>query len=346
MSYKVVMVVKHPLIPHDEEDYRRIGAEFLTRPCQTEDELIAAAHDADFVLTFRRPFTRKVIQKLERCRMIFNIGTGYESIDVAAATEYGICVSYPDGYCSEEVAEHAMAFILACARKLVRLDRAVREGKWDSYEKREIRSKILPPVFPLKNQTLGLIGFGRISRALVPKAKGFEMRVIAHDPYVSAHVFEEFGVTSVDLEQLLSDSDFVSIHAAFTPQARHLLGMEEFKRMKPTAYLINCARGEFIDEQALYTALSQGYIAGAALDVIQAESMGPEHPLLQLENLIITPHTAYYSEESIAKLTRRPYEEVARMMRGEWPRWLVNPEVKENFQSRWGQKSSLGGGPR
>jgi len=346
MSYKVVMVVKHPMIPHDEEDYRRIGAEFLTHPCQTEDELIAAARDADFVLTFRRPFTRKVIQKLERCRMIFNIGTGYESIDVAAATEHGICVSYPDGYCSEEVAEHAMAFILACARKLVRLDRAVREGKWDSYEKREIRSKILPPVFPLKNQTLGLIGFGRISRALVPKAKGFEMKVIAHDPYLPASVFAQFGVAPVDLEQLLSESDFVSIHAAFTPQARHLLGIEEFKKMKPTAYLINCARGEFIDEQALYTALSQGYIAGAALDVIQAESMGPEHPLLQLENLIVTPHTAYYSEESIAKLTRRPYEEVARMVRGEWPRWLVNPEVKENFQRRWGQKSSLGGGPR
>jgi len=339
MSFRVVMVVNHPMIPHDEEDYRRIGAEFVARPCQTEDELIAAARDADFVLTFKRPFTRKVIEKLDRCKMIFNIGTGYESIDLAAATDCGICVSYPDGYCSEEVAEHAMALILACARKLVRLDRAVREGKWDSYEKREIRLKILPPMFALKGQTLGLIGFGRISRALVPKAKGFEMRVIAYDPYVPASVFEEFGVTPVDLEYLLASSDFVSIHAAFTPQARHMLGMEQFKRMKPTAYLINCARGEFIDEQALHTALAQGYIAGAALDVVQAESMGLEHPLLQLENLVITPHTAYYSEESIAKLTRRPYEEIARVVRGEWPQWLINPEVKENFKRRWREKS-------
>ena len=339
MSFKVVMVVANPMLPHDEEDYRQIGAEFITQPCETENEIIAAAQDADFVLTFKRPFTRKVIEKLNRCKMIYNIGTGYETIDLAAATEHGICVTYPDGYCTEEVAEHAMALILACARKVLRLDRAVRAGKWDSYEKREIRFQILPPMLPLKGQALGLIGFGRISRALVPKAKGFELRVIAFDPYVPSSVFEEFAVESVPLDYLLGNSDFVSLHAAFIPEARHMLGIKQFKQMKPTAYLINCARGDFIDEPALHTALTQGDIAGAALDVLQAESVGLDHPLLQLENVIITPHAAYYSEESLDRMRRRPYEEIARVINGEWPRWLINTEVKENFQNRWGKQA-------
>jgi D-3-phosphoglycerate dehydrogenase len=340
MTVKVVMVVPHPLIPHDEEDYRKIGAEFIAKPCQTEQEIVDAAREADFVLTFNRTFNRKVVARLERCRMIYNIGTGYETIDLDAATEHGICVSYPDAYCSEEVAEHAMALILACARKLVRLDRAVRKGKWESYEKREIRFNILPPLFPVSGQALGIIGLGRIGRKLVPKAKGFDMRVLAYDPYIPAGVFKECGVEAVELDYLIENSDFVSLHAAFTPDARHMLGAEQFKRMKSTAYVINCARGEFIDEEALYEAVTDGAIAGAALDVVQAESMPPDHPLLKLENVIITPHTAYYSEEALDRLRRRPFEEIARMVNGEWPQWLINTGVKDKFQQKWGKQSA------
>jgi D-3-phosphoglycerate dehydrogenase len=259
---------------------------------------------------------------------------------MAAATEHGICVSYPEAYCSEEVAEHAMALVLACARKPVRLDRAVREGKWESYEKREIRFNILPPMLPIKGKTLGLIGFGRIARNLVPKAKGFEMRVLAFDPYVPASVVAEYGVEAVTLDYLIENSDFVSVHAAFTSDARHMLGAEQFQRMKPTAYVINCARGEFIDEAALYQALSRGEIAGAALDVIQEEKMLPDHPLLKLDNVIITPHTAYYSEESLARMRRRPFEEIERMVNGDWPQWLLNTEVKKKFEQRWGKQSA------
>ncbi len=340
MPFKAVMVVANPMIPHDEADYRKIGVEFITRPCQTEDEIIEATRDADFVLTFKKPFTREVIEQLERCRMIYNIGTGYETIDLEAASEHGICVSYPDAYCSEEVAEHAMALILACGRKLVRLDRAVREGKWESYEKREIRFEILPPMFPVREKTLGLIGFGRIGRKVVPKARGFDMRVLAFDPYVSRDVFAEYGVEAVDLSYLIENSDFISVHAAFTPEARHMLGAEQFRRMKPTAYLINCARGEFVDEAALYQAVSGGEIAGAALDVIHGESMPPDHPLLELENVIITPHTAYYSEEAVGRLKTRPFEEIARMVKEQWPQWLINTEVKEKFEQRWGKHSA------
>ncbi len=340
MAFKTVMVVANPMIPHDDADYRRIGVEFITSPCQTEEEIIEAARDADFVLTFKKPFTGKVMEQLTRCRMVYNIGTGYETIDLEAATEHGICVSYPDAYCSEEVAEHAMALILACARKLVRLDRAVREGKWESYEKREIRFNILPPMFPIRGQTLGLIGFGRIARKLVPKAGGFDMRVLAFDPYIPASVFDEYGVEAVALPYLIENSDFISVHAAFTPDARHMLGAEQFRKMKPTAYVINCARGDFIDEAALYDAVTRGEIAGAALDVIQEESMPSSHPLLKPDNIIITPHTAYYSEESLGRLRKRPFEEIARMVNGQWPQWLLNTEVKKKFEQRWGKQSA------
>jgi D-3-phosphoglycerate dehydrogenase len=335
MPFRVVMVVANPMIPHDKEDYRNIGAEFVTHPCRTEDEIIGATRDADAVITMMMPFTKRIIERLNKCKLIYNLGTGYEAIDIAAATEHGICVSYPGDYCTEEVAEHTMGLILACARKLVRLDRAVRAGKWDSYEKKEIRSKILPPMLQIKRQTLGLIGFGRISRKIVPKAKGFELRVITFDPYVPSTVIEESGVKSVAFDYLLKNSDFISIHAAFTAEAHHMLGIEQFKKMKPTAYVVNCARGDFIDEEALITALTQGYIAGAALDVLQTEAVGLEHPLLKLENVIINPHAAYYSEQSKFKYRIRPYEEIARIIEGEWPRWLINTEVKKNFQSRW-----------
>jgi len=333
MPFKVVMIVANRMIPHNEEDYRKIGVEFVTLPCQTEDEIIAATQEADAVITMMRPFTRKVIERLSNCKLIYNLGTGYEAIDVSAATEHGIYVSYPGDYCTEEVAEHTMALILACARKLLILDKAVRDGNWDSYAKKEIRLGILPPMFQLKGQVLGLIGFGRIPQRLVPKAKGFDLRIIAFDPYVSSSTFETLRVESVSLDYLLKSSDYVSVHAAFTPKAWHMIGIDQFKIMKHTAFIINCARGEFIDEQALYLALTQGYIAGAALDVLEREFVGLDHPLLSLENVIITAHSAYYSEQSVLKYRQRPYEEIARIIRGQRPHQLLNPEVKGRFEA-------------
>ena len=232
-----------------------------------------------------------------------------------------------------------MALLLACARKITRLDRAVREGKWASFEKREIRGKILPPVFQLMGQTLGLIGFGRISRAIVPKARGFGLRIIAHEPFVPPTMFKQADVESVTLEQLLETSDFVVIQASLSPQAKHMIGAEQLKKMKPTAYIINAARGAFIDEDALCTALSEGSIAGAGLDVVDAEPeyIRPDHPFLTLDNVIITAHSAYFSEQSWAKYKQRIYEAVSSVVNDQWPEWVANPEVKENFQKRWKQ---------
>ncbi len=339
MSFKVVMTAR-VLARRDVEAYQeKLGVDFQTVPCQTEDEIIAAAQDADVVITLMQPFSRRVIEGLSRCRLIFNAGTGFETIDVSAATEFGICVVSPGNYSVDEVSDHAMALLLACARKITRLDRAVRAGKWNSFEKREIRGKVLPPVFQLKRQTLGLIGFGKISQAIVPKAKGFGLWVIAFDPYLPPDVFEQTEVESVTFDHLLETSDFVLIQASYSPQARHMIGMGQFRKMKPTAYIINTARGLFIDKAALYTALSEGYIAGAGLDVVEAEPEGvcPDHLLLTLENVIITAHSAYYSEQSTANYKQRTYDAVASMVNGKWPDWLINPEVKENFRKRWQQ---------
>jgi len=320
----------------DEEECRKIGGELYVIPCETDEELIAATQDAEVVIPLR--LNRKVISKLNKCKLIHNVGTGYDGIDVRAATDHAICVSFPGDYCSEEVSEHVMALILACARKLVRLDRAVRAGSWTVDKHSEEYSKILKiwsPTFRIKGQTLGIVGFGRIARLIVPKAKGFELRVTASDPYVPAEVFNQFGVESVTLDYLLGESDFVSINAAMTEENRHLMGIEKFRKMKPTAYFINCARAGLVDEEALYIALSKGYIAGAGLDLVEGESLSVDHPLLKLDNIIITPHSSYYSEYSNVEIKRRVYEQIGQILRGEWPTWLINPEVKEKFLERW-----------
>jgi D-3-phosphoglycerate dehydrogenase len=337
MPFKVVMTLHH--LAGNEEECRKIGGELITIPCYTEDEVIAATHDADAVMTGVEcpvSYTRKVISQLKNCRIIHNISTGYERIDIPAATDYGICVSYPADYCSEEVAEHSVALLLACARRILRLDKAVRDGHW-GFSARHEMTEIWMPMFRLTEQTLGIIGFGRTGRLVVPKAKGFGLRVIACDPLVPSNVFKESGVESVTLDYLLRESDYVSINAALTPESRHLLGIEQFKKMKPTAYFINCSRAELTDEEALYTALTNGYIAGAGLDLVSKEVFNAGHPLLKLDNVTFTGHSAWYSERSIAEIRRRAYENIGRVFRGEWPTWFLNPEVKEKFLKRWGK---------
>ena len=321
------------------EKFRELGAEFVGQHCATDDEFIALAKDADAVITVGsiRPVPRKVIEGLERCRLISNTQIGYDSIDTAAATERGILVTNVPDYCVEEVSDHAMALILACARKIVHLNEAAKKGQWGlSADGIEIQNRIWPKMSRLQGQTLGLLGLGKVSRALVPKAQGFQLRVIAYDPYISPEVAQQIGVELVDLKRLLRESDFLSIHAALTPETRHIMNAEAFDRMKTTACLINTARGGFVDEAALYQALKEGKIAMAALDVTDPEPPDPQSPLLAMNNVISTAHSAFFSPTSEAERWHRPVAEVTRVMRGEWPRAVVNPQAKEKYVARWG----------
>ena len=327
--FKVVLTSR--VITHEEAESwgKDLNAEFITVPCHSEDEIITAARDADAVVTLMQPYTGRVIDQLINCKLIYNAGTGFDTIDIHAATKRSIFVAYPGDYCMEEVAEHAIALLFACARKITRLDRAIRMGKWVGFEKRELRNKILPPVFRIKGSTMGVVGFGRIGRATAVRGNALGMKVVAYDPHVDIEILTESGVAGVDLESLLKISDFVVLQAASSKETVHLIGMEQFKLMKPTAYIINTARGSIIDQEALVTALSQGLVAGAALDVVAEEpdGIGADHPLLQFDNVIITGHSAYYSEESSVKYKRRIFEAVQSVINGKKPEWLINPDV-------------------
>lgn len=342
MKFKVVQVIDQPgsAVPDYGEMIRQAGieVEFVKVNCATEEEIIAAAHDADAVIgvaTFQ-PFSRKVMQGLAKCRFIMSLGIGFDKLDVAAATEYGIMAANVPDYCQEEMSDHAMALILACTRKLVKLDRTVKEGGWKAEADPDIQRNIWPTMSRLRDQTLGLVALGRIARRLVPKAKGFGMRIIAYDPYVDPDVFDSLGVEGIGFEQLLAESDIVSLHSALTDETRHMLGLEQFKKMKPTAYLINTARGGLVDQEALYTALTQGYLAGAALDVTDPEPMSADDPLLKLDNVVVTAHSAHASIPAFMTLLTRPGEEIIRVFKGEWPIGVLNPQVKENYAQKWG----------
>ncbi|MDY6834558.1 MAG: NAD(P)-dependent oxidoreductase [Chloroflexota bacterium] len=337
MTRKVSHVFYMPGFTTREDILSAMDVEVSKTFCQGEDQIIEAAADADAVITvpirLLQPFPRRVIENLNKCQIIACVGIGYDSVDLAAATERGICVTNVPDYCLEEVSDYAMTLLLACAKKLYQVMPAVKAGTW--YFTLESR-KSLEPMPRLQGQTLGLVGFGNIARTLVPKAKAFGLRVIVHDPYVPAPWFRIHRVESVTLEQLLAESDYVSLHSALTPQNEKMLGMEQLKKMKPTACLINTARGGLVDEEALYTALKDKVIAAAGLDVLEPEPPMPDNPILKLDNVIVTGHAAQYSTQGEEEIWARPWEEVARMLRGEWPQGLVNPRVKDTFVTRWG----------
>ena len=340
MRFKVVVTMTIPQHHFDtlyeEEVLGKLGAEVIKYDgCATEDEVIAACHDADAIINVFEPFSSRVIENLKNCKIISKRTTGLDGTDIGAATDHGIILTNLPEWCNEEVSDHAMTLLLSCSRKILKMNKiAVKPGlDWWSREAR----RPLEPMFALRTQTLGLIGFGRIPRTLVPKAKVFGLRLIAFDPYLPPSELQKHGVEPVGFDQLLQESDFVSIHAPLTKENYHMFGLEQFKKMKPTAYLINTARGAIIDEKALYAAICQGWIAGAGLDVLEKEQPpDPDNPLLKLDNVIVTPHNGSYSEESYWQLCRTPVDEVARVIQGEWPIYFVNPEVKEKFIQKWG----------
>ena len=331
MSFKVVARVGS--VEGIENDLTGIDVKLVRSPLLTEDDVISYARDADAVIVGAvDPYSRRVIEALGNCKVMSRMGIGCDNIDLEAATEQGIPVAYVPDASVIEVSDHAMAFLLVFSRKLIPIDRAVKKGVWQPGRREvlEIRS----PMFRLSEQTLGLVGIGRIGSALARKAKAFGMRILAYDAYLPLEAFQKLGIESVDFNKLLLESDFISLHTPLTKETRHLFGVEQFRRMKPTAYIINTARGGLIDEKALLTALSEGYIAGAGLDVMDPEPPKPDNPLLKLENVIITAHCAYYSESSNLELRRRTAGAVVDALSGKWPDTLANPQVKERSNRR------------
>jgi D-3-phosphoglycerate dehydrogenase len=322
--FKVVHTDAPPDAPLEAErrELARVGAVLVSSQCHTEDDVIHLARDADAILNATAQITRRVIEQLQHCQVIVRYGIGVDTIDIPAATEYGIMVANVPDFCMQEVSNHALMLLLACAKRLVRLDGAVRAGEWGR------RGEILPGADAIAGQTLGLVAFGKIPRALVPKAHALHMDVLAFDPYVQASTFQSYGVTPVSLEELLERSDYVSVHTPLTPETRGLFDAAAFRRMKPSAYFINTSRGPVVVEKALIQALQEGWIAGAGLDVFEEEPLPPDSPLTVLDNVVLTPHSASYSEAAFSELYRRVGAEAARVLSGDPPENLVNPEIK------------------
>jgi len=312
----VITDCDHPSVEIERSILSEINPEFILDHCNIEDEVIEVAKDADGIINQYAPITRRVIESLKRCKVIARYGVGVDNIDVEAATEHKIIVANVPDYCIDEVSTHALALILACARGITLLDRKRREKRWDF--------TLAKPLFRTQGKTLGLFGLGRIAKMVAQKASGFGFRIIAYDPYVSK---VDGGVKLVEFSQLLSDSDFVSIHVSLTAETRHSFGENELKKIKKIAYLINTSRGPIVDEKALYQALKNRWIAGAALDVMEEEPPDWNSALLQLDNLIITPHISFYSEESYIELKTKVAQAVLSVLKGELPRAIVNPQV-------------------
>lgn len=316
-----------------------IGAEIVEVAAKSEDEFVTAARDADALYAKGRPVTKRIIDGLARCKVIALGSVGVDSVDVAAATARGIPVTnVPDTFI-EEVADHAMMLILATFRRLITMDRLVREGRW-----REGRP-VLSQYPRLMGQTLGLIAFGHVARAVAVRARPFGVHVLAHDPYVEELVMSQHGVEPVSLTELLQRSDIVSMHAPATPEAHHLLTEGHFRLMKRTALFINTGRGPTVDESALIKALQEGWIAGAGLDVLEQEPPAPSNPLLSMENVILTAHVASASARFDPVRRRRVGQEIALVLSGRWPMSCVNPSVLEKTALvRW-QPYSMERGP-
>ena len=315
-----------------------MDAEIIEAPMDV-DAFIAQARDADAIYGKGIRIDKRIIDSLQKCKVIALGSVGVDSVDVAAATARGIPVTnVPDTFI-EEVADHTMALLLAGFRRIVEQDRMVREGRW-----KEGRPQLLQ-IPRLMGQTLGFISFGRIPRAIAVRARAFGLHMLAYDPFIEEVTMPPYGVEPATLEEVLSRSDFVSMHAPARPEANGLLGAEHFRQMKPTAMFINTGRGPTVQEKALIQALEEKWIAGAALDVLEIEPPGDNNPLLKMDNVTLTAHVASASARFDPARKRRVGQELALVLGGRWPMGCVNPAVLERSDlMRW-QPEPMGRGP-
>jgi len=303
-----------------EDRFREAGLRLEVKPFQTEKELLENVREADGILITSAPFRKNVIDGLKRCRVIVRFGIGVDKIDLAAATEKKIWVANTPGLYADEVSNHVITLLMVLSRKMLLTHQLVKRGTFQFHS--------IQPIYSLNGKTLGLIGLGRIGRAILKKLKVFNINCLAYDPYLPRNAATEYEVEAVSLERLLSDSDFISVNCPLTEETKGLLGEDQFRIMKKTAFIINTARGGIIDESALLKALRNHWIAGAGLDVFTEEPPRKNHPLFKLKNVIATPHIGWYSEESMERMRQEGFEEICRVFRGEVPKNLVNRELE------------------
>lgn len=309
------------------EELDKVGAELVPLPrLNDEDEIIRQAQDADALIVTESPITRRVLAALTQCKAVLRTGVGYDCIDVGAATDHGIAVINVPDLWNREVANHAVALLLACNRALLGLNRDVRKGRWGSLMSGHVGS--------IHGETVGVLGLGRIGSFFAQRMASFEVELVAYDPYIPESAFEAVCAKAVSFDELLERSDYVSVHMPLTEESHHLVDEPALRKMKETSYLINTSRGPVVDEAALIKALQEKWIQGAGLDVLDKEPPDPENPLLHMENVVLTPHTAHQSDLSIRLRPRRYGAEIAAVLNGRKPMHLVNPPVLDALQLR------------
>jgi D-3-phosphoglycerate dehydrogenase len=307
-----------PNLDPAREVLSKIDAELRLSEAPTPEAIVAVAKQADGLLVTYAKITAEMIGQMTRCRIISRFGIGVDNVDIAAATQKGIVVTKVPDYCIDEVSDHAMALLLAVVRKIPFANARAHAGRWEM--------PAVVPIHRLRGSTLGLVGFGRIPQLVAPKAKSFGLHVLTYDPYIPQEVTDRAGVEKVEFAELVKRSDYISIHSPLMPETHHLFNAAVFAQMKPTAYLVNTARGPIVDEDALAHALDAGQLAGAALDVLSQEPP-TSSPLFGRDNVVLTPHTSFYSVESLVELQTKAADEVVRVLTGEPPRNPVNPEA-------------------
>jgi D-3-phosphoglycerate dehydrogenase len=309
-------------ILEQEMDSLNRVAHVVTTASTDAEALAREAVDAHIILTCYTDIPARVIDAAKDLKGIVKYGVGVDAIDIEAASRNGVAVVNCPDYGSETVADHAFALLLGLARKIVKIDRAMRDKAW---------------VWPapeylgvdLAGKTLGLLGLGRIGGAMARRGAGFGMECVAHDPYVSDETARRLGIGPVGFGELLERSDFLSVHCILTPETRAILGQREFKAMKDTAFLINVSRGAIAEESALISAIEDGWIAGVGLDVFPDEPLEPDFPLLGLDNVILTPHLAWWTEEAFDRVERETLSRITEIIDGKRPKYLKNPEIYE-----------------
>ena len=323
---------KATLIDYDEdlfappdwvgEELARHDIEWVMGQYRSSETALEAARASDVVMiqSVRPLLTRAIIEKLDRPRCIVRLGTGYDNVDVAAATERGILVCNTPTYCVDDVADHALALLMDGVRHIARQDRWIRAGRWDRTGARPARR--------MKGCTMGFVAFGQIARALAERVSGFGMTLLAYDPYLDAETIGHYGAQKAELEELLQRSDFISVHCPLADETYHLLGAREFSLMKEGVFIVNSSRGPIIEETALVEALRSGKVWGAGLDVFEHEPLPLDSPLREFDNVTFTPHVGANSLESVADVYRIGGQIAIDMYHGHWPQWVVNPEVE------------------